>query len=565
MADDLLFAVDQVLEALDSTSLADEADAERLAAPLVAALRALTASAKGPDWREQSWDSYRYDLFELEGWCVTVPFAALSQARSAVVPVAAAERLLALPDRPREHPWDRREPGRAYRRYWVRDKRFLMLVAEIAARWPAESAHLVAELRRLLGRMPARDSGPVALACATLGLLDGDPLALARDVLDNAAADDLGARGELVLQALRGTDAMSGHRRADLLRQATAVARRTTAFVASNPFAACVEALSEAAVDTSAELLELVERAVRVKLLDWEGWQTALHAAGRATTHLAAALGPDVVGEVIAGLRRWERWLPGLEPWILVAGARGLSGRDQSDALRRALFAARRATTSTYGLRAEAAAVRLLLEVGAEGAGDELSFMLKRLTAMPSGRVQQLGLMAAVGELAILGAAHWADAARLAQRLRATDLRWLAWALLASADGPADPRREALARAGQAARRWRLRPPPFDVLVPLWQQLGERLPDDSPALARVVELSRQARLHEQPGPAFAAELMALGEHLATPPALRAVAQVALGSADNWWRLPLLALLADGAMACLLARLGVTAAGTGVHC
>ena len=531
---------------VDARPPTDPASAERLAAPLVAALHRCAAEANGPDWREQSWDSYRYDHYEREVWSVTVPFAALTRARSAVVPVAAAERLLALPDQPRGELWERPQSGRAYRPYWTRDKRFLVTVAEIAARWPAEGEHLVSELRRLLRRLPPRESHPVALACAALGLTDDDPLRAALTVLDSAADDELGARGELVLQMLHSSSGLDADQRAHLLRQATAVARRTTAFVASNPFAACVEALAGAEIDSSGELLELVERAVRVKLLEWDGWQTALHAAGRATTRLAACHGATAVNEVVAGLGRWERWLPGLVPWLLAAGARGLSGAEQSVCLLRALRAARRAEPSTYSLRAEAAAVRLLAEAKAEGAADELAFTLRRLTAMPTGAARQLGLLAAVGERAALGADHWQSAAALAERLPPNQAGWLAMALLAGSAGPAEDRQRAFDAARRRARRLRPLRPPFDVLAPLWLRLAELGDSCAPALAHVAELGRQASLHERPASEFAGALMALGPQLAEPAALRVVADLASELRWSWWRLPLLALLGDAA-------------------
>ncbi|NUQ01348.1 MAG: hypothetical protein HUU35_16010, partial [Armatimonadetes bacterium] len=130
--------------ALLREELGAEADAaawlrvlEERAQPLVAALRTAASAAQGPDWPEQNWDSYYFSSFEREEWAVTVPFAVLPAASSAVVPVAAAERILGVPESlpdPSE-PWARPQPGRFYRRYWPADRRFLTLVADIAARF----------------------------------------------------------------------------------------------------------------------------------------------------------------------------------------------------------------------------------------------------------------------------------------------------------------------------------------------------------------------------------------------------------------------------------------------
>lgn len=512
-----------------------------LEGPLTAELSRLTAAARGPEWREHNWDSYRWDQFQRESWYVTVPFAALAAGRSPVVPVTAAERLLALPDQPAEHPWERRQPGRAYRPYWRTDKRFLTLVAQIAARWPTDSVHLRRELLRLAAKLPPRDRDPVLLACVSLGLAEGQSGPLVRAVLDRARTDELGARGELVLAALRHSDGLAEAERDHLLSEATATARRTTAFIASNPFAACVEALAQNELGSAAELLELVERATRLKLLEWDGWQSALHAAGRATTRLARRLGAEVVYEVAEGLLRWARWFPGLQPWIFAAGARGVAGADQSDLVRRALQGARTIRPTGHTVRAEAISVALLVAAEAESAAAELQRSLERWARLGVGGDIGVGLLAAVLELAALGPPHYPAALNLARALPAGELRSLALAHLAGLPGAAP---DLAAETALALRRWRWRPPPGLVVAPLWLAWSTDLGADHPAVTGLVQLACAARLGDLEGPDWAAALMALGPHVASPAALRPLAALA-GEDLGWWRLPILALLADG--------------------
>jgi hypothetical protein len=513
-----------------------------------AALARRAAAVSGPDWREQSWDSYRADLFDLEAWCVALPFAALTAAGTPVVPLTAAERLLALPDQPPEHPWSRPIPGRAYRPYWKADKRFLALVADLAARWPADSAHLVRALRRSLRGLNPRDRDAVALHCASLGLTGEDPGDLARRVLASAEADELGARGELIHHALARVEALPEGDQAAILARATAAARRTTAFVASNPFAACVEALAETEGAGVSELIELIERAARVKMLDWQGWEQALMAAGRAVTALAARHGAEPVNHVIAELKRWQRWLPGLEPWLLLCGSRGLSGVAAAHAARRAVLAARRGAPSVLGLRAEAAAGRRLLDLGAERAAGELRATLERLVETPPGRAQQAGLQAAVSAVAPL---DWPLAKAAARGLRDHEPRWLALMTLAVTPGEPGDCIAALAAARRCARWWLLRRPPLDVLAPLAQTLAESLPGGPahPAVAQLVELATIAAAREDAGPRYAARLMALAEPLSAPEALPVLAG-AVPQGGTWWELPLLAVLGDAAEAWL---------------
>jgi hypothetical protein len=527
------------------------AERDECVGDLVLALRAEAAGVQGPDWREQSWDSYRWDLYALESWCVTVPFAALTFAHSPVVPVAAAERLLALPEVAPAQPWARPEPGRAYRHYWTHDKRFLALVADIAARFPDDGGrHLATSLRRTVNGLPERDRAAVELHCAAVGLTESDPARLSAEVLAHAAREDLGSRGELVLQALRRVDELSGEERARLLASAADIARRCAAFVASNPFAACVEALSRADLSSPAELLELIARAARIKALDWAGWEHALHAAGRATTGLAARLGTDALRAVLDGMAPYRRWFPGLDAWLLLAGAQGLTEAAAIEAANEAIRTARHAPPSELGLRAEAGAARLLADSGVEGGLRELSLTATRLAGLPASRAQQVGLQTAITHLAQVAGddpSLLSQAVALAGSLRESEPRWLAHMSLARVVPGA------LETARRTARWWLLRRPPFDVLVLLAHALADRLSGGPrhPAVVHTIELALDAASGERFGVPFAQKLMGLGPLLSEPQEAAAVSATLGEVGTTWWRLPLLAVVADGAAAWLL--------------
>ena len=530
-----------------------------LSADLVRALRSLAASARGPDWPEQAWDSYEYIDYERAEWRVTVPFVALSLADSPVVPVAAAERILGFPDddAPPVEAWERRPRGRYYRRYWASNKRFLGLVADIAARFPHDGGEALAkELKNRLRWLPRSERATVQLHLAALGLSEDDPVPVARQVLADASEFDLGARGELVLETLQRVEDLPAAQRAELLVETAGVARRTTAFVASNPYAACIEALSRAEVHTVEELVELVVRARTLKSHDWRGWERALNAAGRSVTHLAASYGPSVVEEAVGWLSRWRYTFPGLEAMLRLSGARGLEPPGRVDLARQALELARRLPPSAEAVRVEVGAARLLDGAGAEGGVHELRTMGLRLRSMPVDRAQQLGLRLVSTALAGLDRGDgtlYAEAQSLATGLRAARATWLTRLALAAAPAATETQRQVhLLEAKRAGRRWLVKRPPFDALVPLATHLASRprTAGEDPALRRLVELAHAVADGELTGRQFASEFMALGPLLADPAAVQAVAATVMGLGETWWRLMLLALVADGTAAWL---------------
>ncbi|MBI2300985.1 MAG: hypothetical protein HYU66_18900 [Armatimonadetes bacterium] len=543
---------------------ADASALEAEAGGLVRALRRRTARANGPDWPEQSWDSYEYSDFELEEWCVSVPFGALVHASNGLVPVAAAERILALPDDdgPALRAWERPAPGRVYRHHWRRSKRFLALAAEIAARFPEDGGGALARaLRQQLGRLPPNDRAAVELHAASLGLVDGDPIPLAHQVLEAAASDDLGSRGELVLHALRRADSLPPHQRRLLLDQAAAIARRTTEFVASNPFAACLEALGRNEGGTIAELVEVIRRAALLRLHDWRGWERALRAAGRWVAQLAARGGVAALEQAVAALREYQYYFPGIDALLYLEGARGLPHPDNVDTARRAMEAARRLPPSEQGFRVEVGAARLLAELGAEGGVDELRTTAVRSRVAPLGRAQQTGLQETIVALAGLDAGDGellAEAVRLAGGLRWSRPRWLAWVSLAAHPAASPELAETgLQQARRASRGYLLRRPPMDLLVPLTMNLAAASPAGLRAAptARLAALAHEASAGDCFGSEFAGALIGLSRHLTSVEQYLAVADTADLLQGTWWLLPLLALIGDGAAAAMVRAAG----------
>ncbi len=526
-------------------------DLEVQAPELAEALRLAVARANGPDWPELAWDTYYFEAFEREEWCVTVPFAALPHAAQALVPVAVAERILGLPQSEPDpsRPWEQPEPGRYYRRYWAANKRYLGLVADIAARFGEEGGHLAGELRGRLRALPAVERLPVELHLAALGLLDRDPSAAALAVLESAADEDLGARGELILHALQRLGDLPETERGALLGYAAAVARRNTVFVASNPLAAVTEALAEEELAGVSELAELVERAVELRIRDWRGWERALRAVGRAVTRLAARDGEPAVRAAADALARFRHTFPDLAPAVLLAGARGIAGPAGADLAAEAAGASR----GRRGERAVAthiAAAALLLERGQLSGFDEVEAAVGRVRRRFPPRRRQMALRRLVSALA--GATvrrHQAlqQARRLAGGLADPECAWLGWIHLA-AESEGESAAQAMDSADRAARRWLRRRPPLDVLVPLVGALAGE--PGAPVLPPAARLAVSVASGELSGRAFAAELMALGPLLDGPAELNAVAHCADAQAGTWWQLPLLALLADGAAAWL---------------
>ncbi len=536
------------------------ARAEALAAPFVAAVRACVADARGPDWPEQAWDSYSHQGFVRDEWAVLVPFAALTSAATAVVPVGAAERILGLPEGVPDtlEIWERLPPGRYYRRWWAQAKRYLCLVAEIAARFPADGGERLArQLRAGLRRLPTTERAAVEYQLAVVGLLDDDPARLAQRMLAAAEHEDLGTRGELVHHALRGAESLSEADRTVLLRRARAVARRTTLYVASNPYAAVVEALAADEVASVDELVDLVRRAVELRAAQWDGWDRALLAAGRSLTRLTVTYGEVATTQARELLARYHWAFPAMDAMLLLAGARGLEPPRQAALAREALRTARRESPVPDSLLVEVDAAAFLAEVGAEGGLTELRATAARLVQRPGARGHQRALYQAVVAACRLATdeAGVREALGLADRLRERSWRWLAhWCVATAAATPPPLAVAAAAEARAAYRHWLLRRPPLEHLGPLAMAVLDHLPTAQSVGPSVVALVHDAATGALTGHRFAAALAGLGSDLTEPAVIAALCALAESHTESWWRLPGLALATDGAAVWLDQRL-----------
>lgn len=528
------------------------ARAEALAAPFVAAVRACVADARGPDWPEQAWDSYSHQGFVRDEWAVLVPFAALTSAATAVVPVSAAERILGLPEGVPDtlEVWERLPPGRFYRRWWAQAKRYLCLVADIAARFPADGGERLAkQLRSSLRRLPTTERAAVEYQLAVLGLLDDDPAHLAQRLLAAAEHEDLGTRGELVHHALRGAENLSDADRAALLHRARAVARRTTLYVASNPYAAVVEALAADEVGSVDELVELVQRAVDLRAAQWDGWDRALLAAGRSLTRLTATYGEVAATQAREQLARYHWAFPAMGAMLLLAGARGLAPPRQVALARESLRTARREAHAPDSLLVEVDAATYLASIGAEGGLTELRATAARLAHRPGARGHQRAIYQAVVAFCRLATddAGVREALALADWLRERSWRWLAHWCAATTPVTSEPLSVAAAAEARATyRHWLLRRPPLDHLGPLATAVLDHLPASRPAARGVVALIHDAATGALTGHRFAAALAARGGELFDPAVTAALCALAESQSESWWRLPGLALATDGA-------------------
>ncbi len=155
--------------------------------------------------------------------------------------------------------------SRAYRRYWGRSKGYLALVAEVAARFPDEGAHLAGELLARLPRLPASEQEAVQLHLAALGLLDKDPWRW-RSVAAPGGRRRSRRAGRVAASRFGRHPRVACRGPGGLLAQAGLIAQRTTAFVASNPFAAVLEAMSAESLGGVGDLAELLDRAVELKI-----------------------------------------------------------------------------------------------------------------------------------------------------------------------------------------------------------------------------------------------------------------------------------------------------------
>lgn len=525
-----------------------EAIADQLT-PVRALIAETVARVKGPDWPELAWDSYQYRAWLRQHWLVQTPLAALAHTAEPLVPVIAGGSILGPP------------LSRAYRRYWGSSKGYLALVAEIAVRFPAEGRHLAGELLARLPRLPRSEHDAVQLHLAVLGLLDEDPVVLAQSLLRQAAGDELGGRGELLLQALDGIRELPEAARRGLLAQAALVAQRTTAFVASNPYAAVLEAMSAASLGGVGDLAELLDRAVELKIRDWLGWDRALDACGRALTGLVRRQGETMARWALQRLDGYTFDFPALGAELRLAAARALP-RDEALAWAgEALDVARRLKPSRSALRAEVTAAAWLARQSPETGLDELRLTCGRVLRRRWGGGRDAALRLAAVAFADLDAgdgARVAEALELQQAIRGAASRWLAAVGVATAPDIAPAVAAQELEFATRAMRWRpLSPPPLGVLVPLVSRLATALPGGlrhrlAQRLGRATVEAAEGRCS---GPELAAFWMSAGSSATSPEALSALAALADDPSFGWWRLPLLAILADSlaARADLLAR------------
>ncbi len=215
-----------------------------------------------------------------------------------------------------------------------------------------------------------------------------------------------------------------------------------------------------------------------------------------------------------------------------------------------ALEHARRLKPTRSALRAEvAAATWLARQAPADGLA-ELRTSCGRLLRRRWGGGREAALRLAVVALADLDSgdgARAAEAIELEQALRSGEGRWLAAIGVATA-----PEASAAVAAQQLdfavrAMRWRaFLYPPLTVLGPLVTQLGQALPGGlrHPLGQRLGRLTVAAAEGRCSGPELAAEWMTVGATATEPGALAALAALASRSDFGWWRLPLLAMLAD---------------------
>lgn len=522
-----------------------------VAAPIRQFLRETVQTVRSKDWLEQDWDNYCYDLHLQREWQVIVPFECLLLARDGTVPVAAGRRIVGLPATPEGEP----RPGAGFLPYWQYNKRFLMLCAEIGGRFFEEGGRtLIVEALRRVQRLSAGDRTALLLRCAALGLTTDDPLPLAHRLLQYADRDEFGARGGWIIDCVDNAALLPP----TLLQIASALARRTTALVASNPFAACLEAISEVdSVGRWPALVELLERAAYVKRFGWNGWQRALRTGASTLQRLVAKEGPAALEQALEHLGRLTQRWPAAEAEMLLAGARGLWERRDPAAAEVAARAVRTAAslpcwedrgpllTALGQLQAslgEPAGVALIQQVIQQAAAAPLP---QRLQASAGLLLAQA--VTALAEVSLEDGGRLEEALSLARSMSGRKPRWIALnacaeALLRRGDGEAG---EVLAELRRTGRRILWKKPPWSILLPVVERLSEAGPPQANSmLPEALRVSRQAAQGRLLGRPFAEAFMDLARFATEVEQVAALIDVAWEHRHSWWALALLALAGD---------------------
>jgi len=525
-----------------------------VAAPIRAFFHEKAARARGKDWPEQDWDNYCYDLQEVREWQVAVPFECLRLAQEPTVPLTAARRILGLSADLNASATERGE--RSYHWYWRYNKRFLALCAELGARFlNAGGLTVAAEVLRRLDRLPPGDENAVRLRCATLGLTGEDPHRLAQELLRRAARDELGSRGEWVIVAVDNAAALPAARSQEVLRAATFVARQTTALVASNPYAVCLEALSEGADPHSLPtLVEVLARARTVRGLGWRGWQRTLTVCADSLRRLVAAGGEETFREAFALLPPLtDRW-PEAGGRMALAAAEGLAAVDPD------LHA--QALETAAALIFETREPRLWIETCGQlmrlGQGHRVQTIRAVVQAARRRERDALRAEAAMtlAEVSAAGLGEWLDEALAwAQAIGRPLPRWMALmagaeALLRQGDGRAE---EVFQAARADEQRLAGTTVPHGVLIAAVERLaeaGEPLLND--ALPELIRLTRAVYRERLYGRNVAEGLMGLAAHATDLETVAAFCDLALDLRGSWWSLAFLSL-ADDSLAAAMQR------------
>jgi len=526
-----------------------------VAAPVRQFLRETVQTVRSKDWLEQEWDNYCYDLHLQREWQVIVPFECLLLASDGTVPVAAGRRIVGLPAAPEQEP----RPGAGFLPYWQYNKRFLMLCAEIGGRFFEEGGRtLIVEVLRRVQRLSAGDRTALLLRCAALGLTTDDPLPLAHRLLQYADHDEFGARGGWIIDCVDNASLLPPTRSQDLLRAASALARRTTALVASNPFAACLEAISEVdSVGRWPALVELLERAAYIRRFGWSGWQRALRTGASTLQRLVAKEGPAALEQALEHLGRLTQRWPAAEAEMLLAGARGLWERKDPAAAEVAARAVRTAAglprwedrspllTALGQLQAslgESAGVALIHQVIQQATAASLSQRLRTSTGFLLAQA-----VAALAEIGLEDGEGLERALSLARTMAGSQPRWIALnacaeALLRRGDGGAG---EVLAELRRTGRRVIRRKPPWSILLPVVDRLSEAGPPlANGMLPEALRMGRQAVQGRLLGRPFAEAFMGLARFATDVEQVAALIDVAWEHRHSWWALALLALAGD---------------------
>lgn len=528
---------------------------QEIAAPIRRFLQETVQTVRSKDWLEQDWDNYCYDLHLQREWQVIVPFECLLLTSDSTVPVAAGRRIVGLPAVP-----DRESrSGAGFLYYWQYNKRFLMLCAEIGGRFFQEGGRtLLLEVLRRVQRLSAGDRTALLLRCAALGLTTDDPLPLARRLLQYADHDEFGARGGWIIDCVDNAVLLPAAPSQDLLRAASTLARRTTALVASNPFAVCLEALSE--VDNVASwpaLVELLERAAYIKRFGWDGWQRAIRTGAAALQRLVAREGPAALEQALHQMGRLAQRWPAAEAEMLLAGAQGLwERRDPATAE----FTARAVQAAASLPRWEdrgpllVSLGKLQVAIGKPAGLSWIHQVIQQAAALslPQRWQSQTGFLlaqavAALAEISSEDGRGLALALPLARTLAGRRPRWIALnacaeALLRQGDERAE---EVLAELRCTGRRVFWKKPPWSILLPVIDRLSEAGPPlANGMLPEALRVSRRAVQGTLLGRPFAEAFMSLASLATEVEQVAALIDVAWEHRDSWWALALLALAGD---------------------